>query len=395
MATGVTGFLLSTEEAQAATNQQIVYNFLTDNIGFNSAAACGVMANIEAESDFNPNDKGDLKDGVYTSYGILQWHDGSSSKRLTKLKEWCKDNGYDYKTITGQLHYLKQELSANNDEWLWNGKTIYNYLENKENVPNSADGAWEAGRYWCYEYERPANKVKKSQERGDLARDTYWKEYGTGTKKTTSSGKTQTNASIKISDAVYPETVKSGTSFTIKGTVASQLKLTKVRAACLDTNGKVKTEASAKPNAVSYKLADSAVDNGLLISKLEPGKYTYILEASNTSKDAALLEKDFTVIPKGTSLKAVKAGKDQFTVSWKKQESHTDGYQIQYAVSDRFKNAKIITVKKTSTLEKTVKGLKTGTKYHVRIRTYANYDNKGKTARMTSGWSDDKSVTVK
>ena len=42
-------------QVSAATNEKIIYDFLVGNLGFNAARACGVLANIEKESGFNPN----------------------------------------------------------------------------------------------------------------------------------------------------------------------------------------------------------------------------------------------------------------------------------------------------------------------------------------------------
>ena len=43
--------------AYAATpsNQVQVFSYLIQKLGFNSAASCGIMANIEHESEFKPN----------------------------------------------------------------------------------------------------------------------------------------------------------------------------------------------------------------------------------------------------------------------------------------------------------------------------------------------------
>ncbi len=153
----------------AASNADVIFSFLTNQMGLNSAAACGVLANIEKESSFNPNASGDSG----TSYGICQWHDS----RFTALRNWCSSNGYDYTTLTGQLYYLKKELSANNSSYLWNGKTIYDKLAA---VANTADGAYNAGYIWCYYYEVPANKETRAQERGNSARNSYWPVYGNG-----------------------------------------------------------------------------------------------------------------------------------------------------------------------------------------------------------------------
>lgn len=148
---------------------QTVFNFLCKELGLNSAAACGILANVEAESDFQPTLWGDN----HTSYGILQWH----NDRLTAMQNWCAKNGYDWKTLNGQLYYLKKELSANDGAYLFNGKTILNKLKGME---NSAQGAYDAGYYWCYEYERPANKDAKSISRGNKAVTSYWKNYKSG-----------------------------------------------------------------------------------------------------------------------------------------------------------------------------------------------------------------------
>ena len=165
-------FLYDTEDVSelsvtGSTNEATVYSFLVNKVGFNSAGACGIMANIQHESSFNPHATGDKG----TSYGICQWH----NSRWTAMKNWCKANGYDSTTLTGQLNYLKFELSQNNSNYLWNGKTIYNKIKG---VANSAQGAYDAGYYWCYYYEVPANKEKVSVTRGNLAKNSYWPEYG-------------------------------------------------------------------------------------------------------------------------------------------------------------------------------------------------------------------------
>lgn len=148
---------------------QTIFNFLRKELNLNSAAASGVLANVEAESDFQPSLWGDN----HTSYGILQWH----NDRLTAMQNWCAQNGYDWKTLNGQLWYLKKELSANDGAYLFNGKTIRSKLQG---VQNSAQGAYDAGYYWCYEYERPANKDTKSISRGNKAVTEYWAKYKSG-----------------------------------------------------------------------------------------------------------------------------------------------------------------------------------------------------------------------
>ena len=52
---------------------------------------------------------------------------------------------------------------------------IYNYMLDEK---NTADGAYDAGWYWCYNFEVPANRETVSVTRGNLAKNTYWEQYG-------------------------------------------------------------------------------------------------------------------------------------------------------------------------------------------------------------------------
>ncbi len=156
-------FTFSAPESKAANlNRENIFFFLKNNMGLNTAAAVGVLANIQKESSFNPNATGDSG----TSYGICQWHNA----RWDNLKNYCAENGYDWTTLTGQLYYLKYELTT--DSYY---RSILNYLKN---VDNSFQGAYDAAYHFCYKFEVPANKVENSKKRGELAQKTYWPIYG-------------------------------------------------------------------------------------------------------------------------------------------------------------------------------------------------------------------------
>ena len=106
------------------------------------------------------------------------------------------------------------------------------------------------------------------------------------------------------------------------------------------------------------------------------------------------LGKKVVIAPKGTSIVGkVKAKVKGFTVTWKKQAKSTAGYQIQYSTSKKFtkKTSKTKRINKTSTTKLTVKKLKAGKKYYVRVRTYKTDNGK----KYYSGWSKVKSVTTK
>jgi len=149
-----------------ASNEEQTYAFLTGTMGFNAAAACGIMANIWCESRFDPNVTGDGS----SSFGICQWHDwGTNEGRYTNLKNFCAGHGYDYHTLEGQLYFLKYELETS-----WYGLA---YIRNKMyTFPDTPQGAYDAGYYWCKEFGRPADS-NENPRRGVLSRDTFYPRY--------------------------------------------------------------------------------------------------------------------------------------------------------------------------------------------------------------------------
>ena len=142
----------------AMSNEEATFFYLTDTLGFNVAAACGIMANIRHESNFTPGSY-----GGGGSYGLCQWTGG----RRSWCESYCWDNGFGDDSLYGQLSFLTHELKT-----VYPG--IYNYLMN---VENSSDGAYSAAYEFCYDYERPANKGSRSAARGSLAAGTYWRKY--------------------------------------------------------------------------------------------------------------------------------------------------------------------------------------------------------------------------
>ncbi|MBR3096062.1 MAG: fibronectin type III domain-containing protein [Clostridia bacterium] len=146
--------------AASSSNKTQVFQYLIQKLGFNSAATCGIMANIEHESEFQPNlvirDANGLPSG-----GLCQWNGG----RFTNLRNFCNNRGYDYLSIEGQLEYLKYELQKDSF------KHIYKYLKE---VPNNKEGAYNAAHYWCYYFEIPRNRVRQAAARGNAAAEKYW-----------------------------------------------------------------------------------------------------------------------------------------------------------------------------------------------------------------------------
>ena len=144
-----------------------IYYYLTGQMGLGAGASSGILANIAAESSFNPYAYGDGG----TSYGICQWH----ASRFNSLINYCNNNGYDWQGLEGQLHYLDYEL-RNNYSWL---------LGNLYSIENSGDGAYLAAYMWCVNFEVPADAENKANSRGAAARDWYYPIYS---EKTSPSG---------------------------------------------------------------------------------------------------------------------------------------------------------------------------------------------------------------
>ena len=143
----------------AVANARIPYSYLSSQ-GFNNAAICGILANIESESGFSTTALGDGG----TSYGICQWHEG----RWDSLKDYCSENNLDSDSLEGQAQYLVSELKNSYPD-------VYETLQN---VPNTAEGAYQAAYKWTTDFEIPEDKYSEGENRGDNAQTTYWEKYG-------------------------------------------------------------------------------------------------------------------------------------------------------------------------------------------------------------------------
>jgi len=117
--------------------------------GFSNEAVTGLMANIQAESNFKPTIYGDNG----TSYGICQWHLG----RFSNLKKYC---GNKYKTVECQLDYLLHELR--------NGE------KNSFKVLQSKNSAYQMVTKFCQVFERPKGGAKSCNRRADNYASSYY-----------------------------------------------------------------------------------------------------------------------------------------------------------------------------------------------------------------------------
>ena len=131
--------------SRTPVNYYRIYDYLLEHFDFNRAAACGILANIRFECNFNPESEGT------TFYGLFQWGYG----RRERLISWCSANGYAYNSLEGQLEFMYQELTNSYP-------SVKKFLEETE---DSEQGAYDAAVFFCNKYEGAAS----SKGRDELA----------------------------------------------------------------------------------------------------------------------------------------------------------------------------------------------------------------------------------
>ena len=159
-------------------------------------------------------------------------------------------------------------------------------------------------------------------------------------------------------------------------------------------NGKVKKPAVTAKDDKNNVIPKSAYTVKYSSGCKSVGKYTATVTFRGDYSGSFV--RSFQIIPKGTKIKSLKAGKKSFTVKWTAQKTQTTGYQVQYCLKKNFKKgAKTTTVGKNKTVSKKI--TKRGKKktYYVRVRTYKTVKVKGKNTKLYSGWSAVKKVKTK
>ena len=121
--------------AYAAANASSIYVALVTTYGFTRAAACGIIANIQIESTFNP-----AADNGAGYYGICQW----GGSRLNNLYSFLSSHGYSTSSLEGELAFMYSELQG------------YNMISTLNSYADTAAGASQAGVYFRQNFDRSA-----------------------------------------------------------------------------------------------------------------------------------------------------------------------------------------------------------------------------------------------
>lgn len=171
-------------------------------------------------------------------------------------------------------------------------------------------------------------------------------------------------------------------------------KITKVSSAYKKSVGQSFTLKPKAKGKITYKTSNkkvATVNSKGKVTVKGTGKATITVTAKATSTYSKCVKK-ITVygVPKKPEMKKLTAGKKKFTVQWKKDKK-ADGYQVQYSTDKKFKkNVKSVNVSKKNT-KATVKKLKKGKTYRVRMHSYKKINGK----KYYSGWGKVKSVKVR
>ncbi|MCQ2545938.1 MAG: phage tail tip lysozyme [Clostridia bacterium] len=301
---------LLVEEVYAATtaeNTAAIYKYLTKTMGLNTAAACGVMTNINAESAMSPInlqnsyerslgyrdssytkavDKGTYKRFASDSagYGLCQW---TSNGRKAKLLSYAKAKNTSIGSLKMQMSFFHKELKESYE-------SVYTTLKN---VPNNASGAYIAATEMCMCYEIPYDTVNTAASRGKTCLSNYWKTYSG------SAASVKGTSFITLCGYTYPTAVRNGKGMDVKGYAISNYTVTSLTGKIINSKGKTVYSKTVYPGTTAARL--SALDNDMKFSKLSNGTYTYKITAKDKLGKYVTTSHKFTVSSSGSTTKAL------------------------------------------------------------------------------------------
>ena len=167
---GVTGGATGAMNLSGGAVEEQVFNFLVKTMGYSPAVACGIMGNIEAESEFNIKliEKGT---GGAGGFGLTQW----TGIRRSDLKKWCSQNGYAYNTLEGQLAYFRAEMTTKRPGI----EDMRGYHNRLRSMGNGYAVVKQAMYYFMLKYEKPnSNPKTRHDSRRENSAYRYWDLYG-------------------------------------------------------------------------------------------------------------------------------------------------------------------------------------------------------------------------
>ncbi len=188
-------------------------------------------------------------------------------------------------------------------------------------------------------------------------------------------------------------TMADGSSYSkcsVCGIVENQKTICRISKAALAKTSYTYTGKSIKP-AVTVKDANgSTISSANYTVSYKNNKYPGKASVTITFKGnySGTVTETFTIKPKATKISKATGAKRSIKLKWSRQKG--DGYEVQYSTSRSFARKKTVT-KSASTTSKSLKKLKAGKKYYVRVRVYKKVDGK----KIYSAWSNVKTATTK
>ena len=83
-------------------NKPEIYSYLIDNMECSTAVACGIMANIEAVSGYNPEARNPASGSTINAYGLCQW----TTDRYETLRAFDPE----FNTVNAQMRFIHLEF---------------------------------------------------------------------------------------------------------------------------------------------------------------------------------------------------------------------------------------------------------------------------------------------
>ncbi len=144
---------------------------------------------------------------------------------------------------------------------------------------------------------------------------------------------------------------------------------------------------------MTYKSSDTKVakvsKSGKVTIKNTGRAVITVSVAESKNYKAGKVEIVIEVSPKKASINSLSSKKaKQLTVTWKKDKKAT-GYEVTYSTNKKFKKSqtKTVLVKKAGTTKATLKNLKKGKTYYVKVRAYKEVKVNGKKVKIYSPYS--------
>jgi hypothetical protein len=213
---------------------------------------------------------------------------------------------------------------------------------------------------------------------------------------------------VKVTEAKNTSKAKQGDKFQLKAYNTKSDKASDYTwsssyntAATVDANGLVTFHTDAQDGVAIYAKDNNSGVTGVYwfntadvenakAEEVNTGNGKENGESGNGSENGNGSETVTVEKPTAAKFKKLSKAKKAFTAKWAVVKG-VDGYEIQYSLNKKMKDAVNVDINKAKTKSKKITDLKGGKKYYVQIRTYKIVDG----VKVYSAWSKVKSVKTK